>query len=70
MAIQTICLTCWICDKSIDLRNCVTDEHGIAVHQDCYTARLVLEKGARKGPRSSRSIAVRLPSPSSQEGGP
>jgi hypothetical protein len=69
VAIRTICLTCWICDKSIDLKNCVTDEHGIAVHQECYTVRLALENSARKGPRPYTSVAVRLRSPSSQKGG-
>ena len=50
---------CWICDKSIDLTDCKTDEHGKAVHEACYAAKIALESGARKGPVSF-TVAVRF----------
>lgn len=35
--------TCWICGSVVSLETCNTDEHGQAVHGDCYVARLALE---------------------------
>jgi hypothetical protein len=35
--------SCWICDNILDLRTCVTDEDGIAVHPDCYLTMLALQ---------------------------
>jgi hypothetical protein len=34
---------CWICGHAVDLTICVTDEHGMAIHEDCYIAKLRLE---------------------------
>jgi hypothetical protein len=34
---------CWICGKPVRLENCKIDEHGQAVHEDCYAMRLKLE---------------------------
>ena len=31
---------CWICGKPICLETCTTDEHGCAVHEECYMAKL------------------------------
>jgi hypothetical protein len=33
---------CWICGTAVNLENCKTDAHGSAVHERCYTAKLVL----------------------------
>ena len=33
---------CWICGTRVDLCECKTDEHGLAVHEVCYTVRLAL----------------------------
>jgi hypothetical protein len=41
---------CWLCGKDADLTTCKIDEHGKAVHEACYTARLALEASAHKGP--------------------
>jgi hypothetical protein len=30
---------CWICGTPVDLTVCVTDEHGMAVHEGCYIAK-------------------------------
>ena len=27
---------CWICGNAVDLRTCKADEHGMAIHADCY----------------------------------
>lgn len=32
---------CRICAKTICLETCMTDEHGCAVHEDCYVAKLM-----------------------------
>lgn len=37
---------CWICGKAVDLKTCKTDEHGSAVHEHCYAAKIALAKGA------------------------
>ena len=33
---------CWICGNEVDLETCNVDEHGMAVHEDCYFATLAL----------------------------
>lgn len=33
---------CWICGYAVDLRECKIDEHGNAVHEKCYAAKLAL----------------------------
>jgi hypothetical protein len=34
---------CWICGKPVRLEKCKIDEHGQAVHENCYATRLKLE---------------------------
>ena len=34
---------CWICRKPVELESCKIDEHGQAVHEDCYLAKLALD---------------------------
>jgi hypothetical protein len=36
---------CWICDRSVPVRESKTDGNGFAVHKPCYLAKLALEKG-------------------------
>ena len=36
---------CWICGKEIPLEKCKIDEHGQAVHEDCYMAMIHLQSG-------------------------
>jgi len=47
---------CRICGDKVDLETCTTDEHGIAVHESCYVATIVLAiesmRLIRKPPRS------------------
>lgn len=34
---------CWICGQEVLLEKCKTDEHGSAVHESCYVARMKME---------------------------
>lgn len=47
---------CRICGDVVELETCKTDEHGIAVHEGCYVAAIVLASDPlsliRKPPRS------------------
>jgi len=36
-------LACWICGKTVNLNDCKTDEHGLAVHEQCYVTRVALQ---------------------------
>lgn len=45
--------TCWLCSKDADLTTCKIDEHGKAVHDDCYAAKLALEAGRLAQPPNS-----------------
>jgi hypothetical protein len=40
--------TCWICGHAVSLETCKTDEHGEAVHEECYVARLALENASAR----------------------
>lgn len=37
---------CLICGKEVSLRDCKTDEHGRAVHEECYAQQLKLDNRA------------------------
>ena len=41
---------CAICDETVELERCKTDEDGDAVHEDCYVSKLA---------QTSRSTAAR-----------
>jgi hypothetical protein len=45
---------CWICGHAVELETCKTDEHGMAVHEDCYMLKAALAK-------ESMPIMVRKP---------
>jgi hypothetical protein len=45
---------CWICGHPVDLETCTTDEHGMAVHADCYAVKAALAK-------QSKPLMVRKP---------
>ena len=34
---------CWICGKDISLEHSKTDENGLAVHESCYSKRILLK---------------------------
>lgn len=36
---------CWICGSEISLEQCKIDEHGRAVHAECYMANIRLQAG-------------------------
>jgi len=36
---------CWICGNRVSLERCKIDEHGRAVHEDCYVAKIALQNG-------------------------
>ena len=35
---------CWICHQPVGLEDCKIDEHGRAMHEKCYIAKLALKK--------------------------
>lgn len=35
---------CWICGKVVSLEECKVDEHGLAVHEDCYVVLILWQK--------------------------
>ena len=37
--------TCWICGNRVALERCKVDEHGQAVHEDCYMAKIHVQNG-------------------------
>lgn len=37
---------CWICGRFVSLETCKTDEHGKAVHEECYAAKMALAMAA------------------------
>jgi hypothetical protein len=41
---------CWICGKAVPLEECKVDEHGLAVHEKCYVAKLALEAPLPRSP--------------------
>jgi hypothetical protein len=45
---------CWICGWAVKLEDCTIDEHGLAVHEKCYVARIMLAL-ARSAQAESRS---------------
>lgn len=53
---------CWICGNVVNLETCKTDEHGVAVHEDCYMARIALAhesvKLSKLPPRSANSALM------------
>jgi hypothetical protein len=45
---------CWICGNTVNLETCGTDEHGMAVHEQCYWVKVALAK-------ESKRLSVRKP---------
>ena len=39
---------CVICKESVNLEHSKADEHGQAIHEDCYVSRLVGEEPIRR----------------------
>ena len=36
---------CCLCGDPVDLRTAKTDEHGKAIHEDCYVLRMRMKRG-------------------------
>ena len=53
---------CWICGNTVDLETCKVDEHGMAVHGDCYLLKVALasESMVRKPAQRIQSGTVRF----------
>lgn len=47
---------CWICGKLVSLEQCKIDEHGMAVHEDCYTTRITPPQRLPKLPNKSTRV--------------
>jgi hypothetical protein len=47
---------CWICGNVVDLNICVTDEHGMAVHENCYIVRMMLASESIKLAKESPTL--------------
>jgi hypothetical protein len=45
---------CWICGRAVTLEDCKVDEHGLAVHELCYVAKVTAAK--RTAPRDDRVL--------------
>ena len=52
MAARPMPSFCWICNQEVAPENCKTDERGWAVHEDCYLARMKLEKESTRSNQS------------------
>jgi hypothetical protein len=56
---------CWICGKLVELETCKTDEHGNAVHERCYAAKMALSREAQmssKKPPNAMPQMAKMPS--------
>ena len=40
---ENLSRTCWLCGEAVQLEYCKVDEQGLAVHDDCYMARVSLQ---------------------------
>jgi hypothetical protein len=43
--------TCWICGTNVSLEECKVDEHGLAVHENCYLVVLAIVNAQQPSPR-------------------
>ena len=39
---------CSICDEPVELENSNTEEHGLAVHEECYVMKMQTEQTPKK----------------------
>jgi len=49
---------CWICGNEVDLKTCNIDEHGMAVHEDCYCVKVAFATESMK--LTARNPAIRI----------
>jgi hypothetical protein len=57
---------CWICGRTLDLKACKTDEHGMPVHESCYAAKICKVQQTSKPMRTAPAdtpTATRKPEP-------
>jgi hypothetical protein len=57
---------CWICGKLVELERCKTDEHGNAVHERCYAAKMALSDETQTGTKSPSATPQMAKMPSSK----
>ena len=57
---------CWICSHALDLETCKTDEHGMAVHENCYVLKIGLANESTRlmAKKTAHAIAALRPPPS------
>jgi hypothetical protein len=46
--------SCWMCGRPVRLEDCKIDEHGLAVHGNCYLARVALQNAMFRPKRVGR----------------
>jgi len=51
---------CCLCGDPVDLRTAKTDEHGKAIHEDCYVLRMRMKRGMLRSSQDPSSEATRL----------
>ena len=49
---------CWICGNEVDLKTCNIDEHGMAIHEDCYFVKVALTTESTR--QMVREPAIRI----------
>jgi len=49
---------CWICGRAVSLESCKIDENGWAMHEECYVAKVALEKGQSQ-PSTIAKVALK-----------
>src|SRR5246127_1652429 len=54
--LQKLFHECWICGHEVSLEECKIDEHGQAVHEECYVVALAL-RGTPK-PDGKKSVQI------------
>lgn len=47
MVPQDLVHICWICGNNVSLEESKTDEHGNAVHEECYIIRVSLQSASQ-----------------------
>lgn len=50
---------CWICGNKVDLKTCNIDEHGMAVHEDCYFVKVALATESMRQMMREPEIRIR-----------
>jgi hypothetical protein len=49
-------LNCWICGRSVSVRESKIEENGYALHESCYIAKLALKKGQSQVSKAAMKV--------------